>query len=84
MQKNIKSTKFTSFVKNLKGFFFKKRKKHLKQAKEEENKNESDFFNTLKNLIISNLKKEYIIKYFQKNHAARTKIETRSVAEYLS
>ena len=84
MQKNIKSTKFTSFVKNLKGFFFKKRKKHLKQAKEEENKNESDFFNTLKNLIISNLKKEYIIKYFQKNHAARTKIETRSVAEYLT
>ena len=84
MQKNIKSTKFTSFVKNLKGFFLKKKKKHLNPTKdEEENKNESDFFRTLKNLIILNLKKEYVIKYFQRPHSTRTKIETRSIAEYL-
>ena len=85
MKSQIKSTKFTSFVKNLKGFFCKNIKNHyhVKSTIDEENTNESDFFRTLKKLIILNLKKEYVINYLKKNHSLRTKIDTRSVAEYL-
>ena len=84
MQRNNKSTKFTSFVKNLKGFFCKKRKRHhVKITNDDEYTTESDFFRTLKNLIILNLKKEYVINYFKKQHSLRTRIETRSIAEYL-
>jgi len=83
MQNNNKLLKFTALIKNLRGFFLKKRKKRVKHSSNEENTNESDFFRTLKNLIISNLKKEYIIKFFKKPHSMRTKIETRSVTEYL-
>ena len=79
----ILSTKLTSFVKKFKGYFLSKRKKRLKITKEDENPYESDFFHTLKKLIISNLKKEYLIKFFQKPYSNRTKIEIRSVAEYL-
>ena len=81
--KKIKSTKFTSLVKNLKGFFFKKRKKALKILNNDENKNETNFFHTLKKLMISNMKPEYVIKFFKKAHSLRTKIEIRSIAEYL-
>ena len=83
MQNNNKLLKFTALIKNLRGFFLKKRKKRVKHSSNEENLNESDFFKTLKNLIISNLKTEYIIKFFKKPHSMRTKIETRSVTEYL-
>ena len=83
MQNNNKLLKFTALIKNLRGFFLKKRKKRVKHSSNEENLNESDFFKTLKNLIISSLKKEYIIKFFKKPHSMRTKIETRSVTEYL-
>ena len=85
MKSQIKSTKFTSLIKNLKGFFCKKRKNHhhVKSTIDEENTNESDFFRTLKKLMILSLKKEYVINYFKKSHSLRTKIETRSVAEYL-
>ena len=83
MQNNNKLLKFTNLIKNLRGFFLKKRKKRVKHSSNEENLNESDFFKTLKNLIISSLKKEYIIKFFKKPHSMRTKIETRSVTEYL-
>ena len=34
-------------------------------------------------MIVLNLKKEYVINYFKKSYSMRTKIETRSVAEYL-
>ena len=81
--RNIKSIKFTSLVKNLKGFFLKKRKKALKIINDDENKNESNFFHTLKKLIISNMKPEYVIKFFKKVHSLRTKLEIRSIAEYL-
>ena len=80
---NIKSTKFTFFVKNLKGFFCQKRKRALKISNNEENKNESEFFYTLKKLIIENMKQEYIIKFFNKAHSLRTKIEISSIAQYL-
>ena len=83
MQNNNKSLKFTALIKNLKGFFLKKRKKHVKHSNNEETTNESDFFRTLKKLIVLNLKKEYLIKFFKKPHSMRTKIETRSVTEYL-
>ena len=82
-QKEIPSTKFTSFVKNLKGFFLKKQKKRIKMIKEDENPHESEFFRTLKKMIILNLKKEYIINFFQKPSSNRAKIEIRSVTEYL-
>ena len=81
--RNIKSIKFTSLVKNLKGFFLKKRKKALKIINDDENKNESNFFHTLKKLIISNMKPEYVFKFFKKAHSLRTKLEIRSIAEYL-
>ena len=80
---NIKSMKLTSLVKNMKGFFLKKRKKALKIINEDDNKNESNFFHTLKKLIISNMKPEYVIKFFKKPHSLRTKIEIKSIAEYL-
>jgi len=83
MQNNNKSLKFSALIKNFKGFFLKKRKKHVKHSNNEETPNESDFFRTLKKLIILNLKKEYLIKFFKKPHSMRTKIETRSVTEYL-
>ena len=80
---NIKSTKFTFLVKNLRGFFLKKRKRALKSVNEAQNKNESNFFHTLKKLIISCLKPEYVINFFKKAPSIRTKIEIRSIAEYL-
>ena len=80
---NIKSVKFCSFVKNLKGFFLKKKRKKFINSENEDNANESEFFTTLKNMIVLNLKKEYVINYFKKSYSMRTKIETRSVAEYL-
>ena len=81
--KEIPSTKFTTFVKNLKGFFLKKKKKRIKMIKEDENPHESEFFRTLKKMIILNLKKEYLINFFQKPVLNRAKIEIRSVTEYL-
>ena len=82
MDKNSKSIKLTALVRNFKGFFCKKKKRRIKPA-DEENPNESDFFRTLKKIMIQSLKTEYVINYFKKPHSLRTKIENRSVTEYL-
>ena len=80
---NIKTTKFTNFVINLKGFFLKK-KKIIKRRKNDNDINESNFFNTMKNMMILSFKREHIIKYFKKDKTLRAEIETQSVADYLS
>ena len=80
---NVKSAKFTNFVMNLKGFFLKKKKIITKKRNENEVV-ESDFFKVMKQMMILNLKREDIIKYFKKERALRAEIETRTVADYLS
>ena len=80
---NIKTTKFTNFVINLKGFFLKK-KKIIKKRKNDNDINESNFFNTMKNMMILSFKREHIIKFFKKDKTLRAEIETQSVADYLS
>ena len=80
---NIKTTKFTNFVINLKGFFLKK-KKIIKRRKNDNDINESNFFNTMKNMMILSFKREHIIKFFRKDKTLRAEIETQSVADYLS
>ena len=83
MENNKKSLQFTALIKNFRGFLFKKKKRKLKIELDEEKTSESDFFRTMKNMIISNLKKEYVIKYFKKPISLRTKLENRSISEYL-
>ena len=80
---NEKTTKFTKFIQNLKGFFLKK-KKIITKKKSENDLNESNFFQIMKQMMILNLRKEDIIKYFKKDRSLRAEIETRSVADYLS
>ena len=82
-KQEIPTTKFTRFVSNLKGVFL-KRKKMIIKKKEENDLNESEFFKIIKDMVILNLRKEDIIKYFKKDCQLRTKIETRSVADYLT
>ena len=81
--KNTKSTKFTKFVRNLKGFF-QKRKKIFSKKKNENDTNESNFFKLMKEMMILGLTREDIIKYFKKDKALRSEIETRTIADYLS
>lgn len=83
LEKTIKTTKFTKLVLNYKGFF-KKRKKIITKKKNENDLNESDFFKTLKEIMVLDLKREDVINYFKKDRALRAEIETRSVADYLS
>ena len=80
---NAKSAKFTRFVMNLKGFFLKKRKIITKKRNENEVV-ESDFFKVMKDMMILNIRKDDVIKYFKKDRALRAEIETRTVADYLS
>ena len=80
---NAKSAKFTRFVMNLKGFFLKKRKIITKKRNENEVV-ESDFFKVMKDMMILNIRREDVIKYFKKDRALRAEIETRTVADYLS
>ena len=80
---NAKSAKFTRFVMNLKGFFLKKRKIITKKKNENEVV-ESDFFKVMKDMMILNIRREDVIKYFKKDRALRAEIETRTVADYLS
>ena len=80
---NVKSAKFTKFVMNLKGFFLKKRKIITKKKNENEVV-ESDFFKVMKDMMILNIRREDVIKYFKKDRALRAEIETRTVADYLS
>ena len=78
-----KSARFTKFVMNLKGFFLKKRKVITKKRNENDVV-ESDFFKVMKDMMILNIRKEDVIKYFKKDRALRAEIETRTVADYLS
>jgi len=80
---NKKRLKNTKLIKDYIGFFQKK-KKIISKKKNEDDINESDFFKKMKEMIILNLKREHIIKYFQKDRTLRAEIETRSVADYLS
>ena len=80
---NTKSAKFTKFVMNLKGFFLKKRKLITKKRNENDVA-ESDFFKVMKDMMVLNLRREDIIKYFKKDRALRAEIETRTVADYLT
>ena len=80
---NIKTAKFTKFVRNLKCFFIKK-KKIITKRREGNDLNESDFFKTMKDMMILGLRKEDVIKYFKKDKFLRAEIETRTVADYLS
>ena len=81
---DIKPVKYNLFLKNLKGFFLKKRKRKNKPSTEDENNlAEGNFFHVLKEMIIKSMKKEYVIKYFKKPYFLRAKIETRSITEYL-
>ena len=80
---NKKRIKNSKLVKNYKGFFQKK-KKIISKKKNEDDIIESDFFKKMKEMMVLNLKREHIIKYFQKARFLRAEIETRSVADYLS
>ena len=82
LEQNAKTTKFTKLVRNLRGFF-KKRKKIISKKKNENDISESDYFKTLKDMMIKGLNKEHVIKYFKKDRLLRAEIETRAVAEYL-
>lgn len=81
--KSKKTIKFTKYVQNLKGFFS-NHKKIMTKRRNENDLNESIFFKTMKEMMILNLKKQYVINYFKKDRSLRSEIETRSVAEYLS
>lgn len=83
-EKNFKTTKFTRLVKNFKGFFNKKKKLTSKKKNNLNGLNESDFFKTLKEMMIISLTKEDIIKYFKKDKQLRAEIETRTVADFLT
>ena len=80
---NIKTTKFTKFVRNLKGFFLKK-KKIISKKKNENDINESNFFKIMKDMMVLSLKREDLLKYFKKDRALRAEIETETVADFLS
>ena len=80
---NVKSAKFTKFVMNLKGFFLKK-KKIITKKKNDNDVVESDFFKVMKEMMILNIRREDVLKYFKKDRALRAEIETRTVADYLS
>ena len=80
---DTKSAKFTKFVMNLKGFFLKKRKIITKKSNEKDEE-ESNFFKILKDMMILNIRREDVIKYFKKDRALRAEIETRTVADYLT
>ena len=80
---NTKSAKFTKFVMGLKGFFLKKRK-IITKKRNENDVVESDFFKVMKDMMVLNIRKEDVIKYFKKDRALRAEIETRTVADYLS
>ena len=82
-EENIKTTRFTKLVKKYKGFF-KKKKKLIPKKKNQNDLYESDFFKTLRDMMILYLKKEDIIKYFKKDRTLRAEIETRAVADYLT
>ena len=61
-----------------------KKKKIMTKKKNEKELNESNFFQIMKQMMILNLRREDIIKYFKKDRSLRSEIETRSVADYLS
>ena len=81
-EKNVKTAKYTKFIRNFKGFLLKKKK--INKKKNENDTNESAFFKIMKDMMIKNLKKTDIIKYFKKERIFRSEIETRTIADYLS
>ena len=80
--KNIKTAKYCNFIRNLKGFFLKKKK--INKKKNENDTNESEFFKIMKDMMIKSLKKSDILKYFKKDRILRSDLETRTIADYLS
>ena len=83
LEEKLETLKYTKLVRNLKGFFNKK-KKIIFKKKNENDIPESEFFKKMKEMMVLCLKKEDAIKYFKKDRLFRAEIETRSVADYLT
>ena len=83
LKEKFETLKYAKLVRNLKGFF-NKRKKIILKRKNENDIPESEFFKIMKDLMVICLKREDVLKYFKKEKIYRAEIETRSVADYLT